>query len=350
MPKLCAKLIVLMPVYEDAEACSQLLRHLEISIQEPYCVVVVDDGSLRHPFVYPVARNSAQDLRVIRLSRNRGHQAAIAVGLRYIARYVRTDQWVVVMDSDGEDVPEAIAELVAQNEAIVDVVAASRGKRNDGPLFQLLYAAYKALFRCLTGYRMNFGNFMALRGTAVQRLSTMTTLSQHLAATVLASGLEMRKVRVDRGRRYAGRSKMNLRKLVLHGVASLAVLAPVVQRRLALNTALFAGLASVGGMVLGGLMAAGLHANLSSVAMAVVVVSAVVVVVSVGLSSRLQKLRKRTERALDRAQPFSIRIETSEDLVTGGTPAPSARLLAHPTSGCSLSGNNISHSLLQQDI
>lgn len=315
IPQLCAKFIVLMPVYEDREACALLLQHLEARMHVPHCVVVVDDGSQRHPFLpLETSTHSLQDLHLLRLDCNMGHQIAIAVGLQYIAKHVlRCDQTVVVMDSDGEDSPEAISKLATELGETCDVAVASRGKRDDGPLFQLLYAAYKTLFRFLTGHRMNFGNFMVLSEPGVRRLSAMPTVSQHLAATVLASNLKMRKVRVNRGQRYAGRSKMNLRKLVQHGIASLAVLAPLIQHRLALAGALFVGLAWMGAVVLGGLVAARPDETFgpaTALCTAVLSVSALAAVASATLSARLGKLHRLSADGSDYGKSLQSRIET----------------------------------------
>jgi polyisoprenyl-phosphate glycosyltransferase len=251
MAELSPNLVVLMPVYEDREACSLLLRRLDAHIHVPYSVVIVDDGSRSHPFKFERGVHPHMDGHLLRLHDNFGHQMAISVGLRFIAECVRHDQLVVIMDSDGEDLPQAIQRLAAGLEAASDVAVASRGNRNEGRLFQLLYVVYKLLFRCLTGKRMNFGNFMLLRGSAVKRLCTMPTLARHVAATVLVSELEVQRIRVDRGHRYAGRSKMNLLRLVQHGIASFSVFATVARRRLAMATAVFGGLALACGLAFG---------------------------------------------------------------------------------------------------
>ena len=280
----------------------------------PHCVVVVDDGSQRYPFLpLEASAHSLQDLHLLRLNCNMGHQTAIAVGLHYIAKYVlQSDQSVVIMDSDGEDSPEAIGKLVAELGQTCDVAVASRGKRNDGPLFQLLYAAYKTLFWLLTGHRINFGNFMVLSEPGVRRLSAMPTVSLHLAATVLASNLKMRKVRADRGRRYAGRSKMNLLKLVQHGIASLAVLAPLIQHRLTLAGDLFAGLACMGAVVLGGLVAArpdDMFGPVTALCTAVLVASALAAVATATLSARLRKLHRLSADGPDYGKSLQSRVE-----------------------------------------
>lgn len=67
---------------------------------------------------------------VLRLRRNVGHQKAIAIGLGYVEENLPDAQRVVVMDSDGEDLPEIIATLLeAVRDENVDVAVARRRSR-----------------------------------------------------------------------------------------------------------------------------------------------------------------------------------------------------------------------------
>ena len=313
MPEALQDLVVLMPVYEDREACLCLLQHLDAHIRGPYTVVVVDDGSRTNPFTPPGEVHPNRHLHLLRLNHNLGHQAAISVGLQYIAQHVSACQHVIVMDSDGEDAPQAINTLAASLEDHFDVAVASRGKRNDGLLFQTLYQGYKALFLCLTGQCMNFGNFMLLRGSAVQRLCTMNTLSRHLAGTVLASGLRVQKVQVNRGRRYAGRSKMNLRTLVRHGVTSLAVLGPVAQQRLATAKRICAGVALLCSLYWGGMAAAGSRqaSELLPALAAVQMAAALGAAISATLSARLARPHALPPAGWQLEKPFPSAVDNA---------------------------------------
>lgn len=316
MSELCPNLVVLMPVYEDREACSLLLQHLDEHVHIPYSVVIVDDGSRRYPFEFERGVHSHMDGHLLRLHDNFGHQIAISVGLRFIAEHVRDDQLVVIMDSDGEDLPEAIERLIAGLEDASDVAVASRGSRNEGRLFRLLYVGYKVLFLCLTGRRMNFGNFMLLRGSAVKRLCTMPTLARHIAATVLVSELRVQRIRVDRGHRYAGRSKMNLPRLVQHGIASFSVFAIVARRRLAVATAVFGGLAIGCGLAFGTFIVGLDQGNFSlGVATATAIfIAACAAAASLNIASHLAKHHGPLKALIQFEKSSKIPVETIDDI------------------------------------
>lgn len=236
-------LVVVTPIYEDREASSRLFVDLAKAFGEGLYVVAVDDGSVREP-VEPSALAAAGVTGVvIKLKRNVGHQRAIAIGLGYANEVLANARRVVVMDSDGEDVPSTIRDLLAALERDdVDVAVAQRKSRVETLKFRTFYAIYKFIFGMLTGRRISFGNFMALKPSAVQRLSAMQELWTHVAACVLGSKLRLAVCPLDRGARYAGRSKMNFVGLTLHGFKALMVFAEDVLVRVGLMCVLVSAL------------------------------------------------------------------------------------------------------------
>lgn len=243
------KRVVITPVYEDAEASARLFKELRAALGGELFVVAVDDGSVREPVETGSLTAANADGVVVRLRRNVGHQRAIAVGLSYVAREVTDAEYIVVMDSDGEDVPATIAELVQPlQSADVDVVVAQRRSRVETLRFRVFYRFYKALFQALSGRRISFGNFMALKPAAVRRLAAMQELWVHVAACVLTSKLRVKTCPLDRGPRYAGRSKMNFVGLALHGFRALMVFADDVLMRVGIASAMIAALTVLGGL------------------------------------------------------------------------------------------------------
>ena len=246
--------IVVMPVYEDLEASSKLFVELARTQGPDTYVVAVDDGSVRQPLPISALEASGLEGVVIRLRRNVGHQRAIAIGLGYVAEHFDGNDVVVVMDSDGEDTPESITELVAGlDSADVDVVVASRRSRVESLKFKSFYIVYKLLFSLLSGRQISFGNFMAAKMPAVRRLASMQELWIHVAACVLGSKLRVQTCALDRGPRYAGRSKMNFVGLALHGFRALMVFAEDVLVRVGIACTMVAALSIIGGIVATGL-------------------------------------------------------------------------------------------------
>jgi glycosyltransferase involved in cell wall biosynthesis len=245
-------LIIVMPVYEDRESASLLIKNLAMLCPVPPYIVAVDDGSVRDPLHASAIAEAGLSGEVVNLARNLGHQRAIAVGLSYVAAHYNAGA-VVIMDSDGEDSPESVAPMVQLIQTgAVDVVVAERRKRSETWRFQLFYVFYRFFFQLMTGRTIRFGNFTALSMRAVNRLSVMPELWVHVAASVIISKLRVGKIPSDRGRRYAGKPQMNFVSLALHGLRSMMVFAEDVLVRVGI----FCSLLAVAALILLGISVA----------------------------------------------------------------------------------------------
>jgi hypothetical protein len=87
---------------------------------------------------------------------------------------------------------------------------------------------------------------MALKPSAVKRLSAMQETGIHVAGCVLVSRLRVAQRPIDRGRRYAGKSRMNFSSLVLHGFHAFMVFAEYVLVRVGIACAIIAVLSLIG--------------------------------------------------------------------------------------------------------
>lgn len=241
--------IVVTPVYEDVEASSRLFRELSAQFNHDVFLVAVDDGSVQQPLGINTLEDADINGVILRLRRNVGHQRAIAIGLGYVSERIKNQQRVVVMDSDGEDLPSTIPNLLDElMSEDVDVVVAQRKSRVESIRFKVFYLVYKLFFSVMTGRLISFGNFMALKATSVQRLVVMQELPIHVAAAVLASKLRAKICPLHRGPRYAGQSKMNFVGLVLHGFKGLMVFAEDVLVRVGIACVLIASMTIVGAL------------------------------------------------------------------------------------------------------
>jgi hypothetical protein len=214
---------VVLPVFNDWQSLAALLRDFPaLAPGMSYHFTVVDDGSLLPcPDQLPFPNGSTAELLV--LGTNVGHQRAICIGL--IAAVRETDaRLILVMDSDGEDAATAIPRLLEAHIKHPDsLVVAKRGRRSEQTSFRGLYRIYKLGFRLLAGQSIDFGNFMLIPRSQAARLIYMPELWNQLPATVLRSGLSVKKVLVDRTPRFQGRSKMTTASLISHGLSAMSI-------------------------------------------------------------------------------------------------------------------------------
>jgi len=319
---------IVTPVYEDRESFAELCRRLaaiERDAGSRFYVIAVDDGSLAAaPDAAALGTLSGE---VLRLSRNVGHQGAIAIGLARASAMPNLAA-CIVMDSDGEDTPESIPGLLAAVASPrADVAVAERAKRSETVTFKAFYAVYKRLFKIATGQTLRFGNFMALSPVALERLSGMYETSTHVAAAVVKAKLRRADVPTDRGRRYAGQSKMNFPSLVLHGMRAVMVFSDLVLTRMAL--ALVAMAAVVVVVVAGavamrfmGMTTPGWVTIVTGFALSLFLQTGLFTMITLIVSSlgRVDTPPRVRERALE----YVARVERNEGALTGASldPAP----------------------------
>src|SRR6185369_13381145 len=246
------RVCVIVPVYNDWESVCRLLVELDAvgDANALRCrVLLVDDSStLSPPRTWPELGHSTLDwVKVVRLACNLGHQRAIAVGLVVAREEAGSSSAIVVMDSDGEDLPADIPRLLAASTAHEgSIVCARRARRSERLTFRVLYRVYKFLFGSLTGVQIDFGNFCLIPRPALRAVISQAGIWNHLAATLTRSRVPLVKIDTARGARYAGQSKMNFVSLVVHGLTAVAVYADVALVRIVLLAMGLAGLALTG--------------------------------------------------------------------------------------------------------
>jgi len=246
------RLAIVVPVFNDWASLECLVGEIDRIIEDTSLVIslfAVNDGSSATPsdILQPSGgRCSVETIEILNLSCNMGHQRAIALGLAEVATRANVDA-VIVMDADGEDRPEEIPKLIELHRASPDaIIVAQRTSRSEGLVFTAFYIMYKWIFRILTGRKIDFGNFSLIPSVFLKKLVNTSDTWNHLAATYVRSPLEIRRIPTRRGKRYVGRSHMNLPSLVLHGIGAMAVFSDILFARLLVACAGFAGLSIVG--------------------------------------------------------------------------------------------------------
>lgn len=219
-------LYILTPVYNDWESLQILIQNIEqIDFLNLYDIrlIIIDDGSTLSPSPYPESKNLL--IEIVHLKTNVGHQRSIAIGLQYIANTQKSINNIIVMDSDGEDRPEDIPELLIASDKNTDkrIVFAKRNKRNESRFFRFSYIIYKLIFKIFTGFSINYGNFSCIPHNLLGNIIYMENIWNHFAGSIIQSNIPLETISLDRGTRYAGSSKMNLNNLIIHGLSAISI-------------------------------------------------------------------------------------------------------------------------------
>ncbi|HEX6873493.1 MAG TPA: glycosyltransferase family 2 protein, partial [Micromonosporaceae bacterium] len=230
-------LSVIIPMYNEEAVLPLLvdrLRPVLDQLGEPYEVVAVDDGSTDTTAAQLFGlRRGWPQVRIIRLRRNSGHQAALTAGL-----HRSRGDYVVSIDADLQDPPEKIPEMLAlARSQRLDIVYGTRVDRStDSVLKRHTAAAYYWVMRRLAGVRLppHAGDFRLLSRDTVDVLKQLPEHQPVYRLLVPWIGFPSGEVTYVRESRAAGRTKYPMGKMKsdqdvrLTGVAGrhLALLAP----------------------------------------------------------------------------------------------------------------------------
>jgi hypothetical protein len=252
-------IVILAPVLNDWVSARELLRQLDAVFApkaDTISVLLIDDGSTEKPQpgfgAGPYTR--LQDVSILKLKKNLGHQRALAVGFCHIAEKVPCDA-VLVMDSDGQDAPADAARLmeklreIAVTENPPPIIFAERRRRSESLLFRLGYVGYQVMHYLLTGRGIRYGNFSIIPHARLAGLTVEPMLWNHYAASVIMSRVPIASIPTNRADRIAGESRLGFVKLVIHGLAALSCYNEIIGTRVLLISFGLLGL-SLAGIVL----------------------------------------------------------------------------------------------------
>ncbi|HEY8000648.1 MAG: glycosyltransferase family 2 protein [Vicinamibacteria bacterium] len=215
-------LSVVAPLYNEEDTVAEFHRRVVAAVGAlPFELVLVDDGSTDRT-AQLLAGIAAADhrVRVITLSRNFGHQAAITAGLDH----ARGDATVMI-DADLQDPPELIGEMLEHWREGSDVVYAVRRERAGETRVKLATARwfYRLFSRVAqVDLEPNAGDFRLLDRRALDALNSMRERDRFLRGMTVWVGFRQTSVTYERDPRFAGETKYTLRRMLRFGLDAIS--------------------------------------------------------------------------------------------------------------------------------
>ena len=209
-------LSIVIPLLNEQDSLPLLLGRLMpvlASMGTNYELILIDDGSTDDsPALLIAAAKDNQSIRVLRLTRNFGHQAAVTAGLD-----CAIGDCVVVMDADLQDPPELLPQMVALFEQGYDIVSPQRSSRRSDSWFKRISAAlfYKLMQR-LVDHRVvhEVGDFRLFSRRAVHAVCGFREQHRFMRGLVAWLGLKEAILPFERQARAAGKSKYPVTKMI----------------------------------------------------------------------------------------------------------------------------------------
>jgi glycosyltransferase involved in cell wall biosynthesis len=209
---------VVVPVYNEELVIRHTLSLIDqvlLSLGVPYEIIVVNDGSsdLTLKKVIEVKENNA-NVRIIELPRNLGHMEAITAGYQ-----ASLGAYIVTIDADCQDPPEIIAEMyysILESEDF-SVIQAVRTDRSMDSLFKRNSAKlYYTLVKKLTGVTVlnNAADFRLVTREVLDFLLKLPEKNKIYRLLIPYFGFNIKTIPIIRAKRFAGKSKYNLVKML----------------------------------------------------------------------------------------------------------------------------------------
>jgi dolichol-phosphate mannosyltransferase len=210
-------LSLVVPVYNESEVIGTFYERASSALRAiPGCdyeIIFVDDGSRDDTYAQLTALTVLDPgVRVIKFSRNFGHQIAITAGLDH----ARGD-CVAIIDADLQDPPEVITSMVDRWREGFDVVYGVRSEREGETAMKLFTASvYYRLLGRLTNVRIpqNVGDFRLMSRRALDQFKQLREKDRFVRGLVSWIGFNQTGVTYSRDKRYAGETKYPYRKMI----------------------------------------------------------------------------------------------------------------------------------------
>ena len=207
---------IIAPIYNEIGNIPELYRRLKETMDkagEPWELLMVDDGSTDGS-TDEIRKLASIDEHVkpVIFARNFGHQLAVTAGLDY-----SQGKAVVIIDSDLQDPPEVILDMIAKWKEGFEVVFAQRTEREGETWFKLFTASlfYRLIYRITdVDIPMDTGDFRLLDRKVVNVMTQMRERHRFLRGMSVWVGFKQTGVMYKRASRYSGVTKYPFRKML----------------------------------------------------------------------------------------------------------------------------------------
>jgi dolichol-phosphate mannosyltransferase len=216
MPDSHPRYSIVAPIFNEAETLPEFYRQVRgvmDGLDGPAELVLVFDGSRdRSPEIGRELRARDARVKLIQFSRNFGHQIAITAGIDYAE-----GDAVVIIDSDLQDPPGVIPDLIARWKEGYDLVYAQRRKRKGETWFKLFTAAFfYRLIRRVASIDIppDTGDFRLIDRKVVLAMRRLREHHRFMRGLSVWVGFKQTGILYDRQERFAGETQYPLRKMV----------------------------------------------------------------------------------------------------------------------------------------
>ena len=211
------KISIVIPAYNEEEVLPQLYERLNNLTQDvtkyEFEMIFINDGSKDNTFsMLEELANYDKRVKVLSFSRNFGHQAAVAAGIKYVS-----GDAIVIIDADLQDPPELIPEMLELWENGNEVIYGKRKSRKGESAFKVFTAKmfYKTL-NSLSDVEIpkDTGDFRLVDRKVIDVINELPEHNKFLRGLFSWVGFKQYPYEYERQERMAGKTKYPFKKMM----------------------------------------------------------------------------------------------------------------------------------------
>ncbi len=217
---------IITPTFNDWRSLNKVLHEIDKKVSKmkgKFSVIVINDASTIKPNLKLKRLKKLKKITIITNKKNLGSQKSISIGLKYLQK-IKTKSIITIIDSDGEDDPKKIKELINQAQKNPQsIITANRLKRKENIIYNFFYKIHLLITFILTGKYIDFGNYSSFNSKNLNNLLRSSDAFLAYSAAIAKNAKNIESYYINKKKRYYDKSKVKILFLIQHSINIISV-------------------------------------------------------------------------------------------------------------------------------
>ncbi len=217
---------IITPTFNDWRSLNKVLHEIDKKVSKmkgKFSVIVINDASTIKPNLKLKRLKKLKKITIITNKKNLGSQKSISIGLKYLQK-IKTKSIITIIDSDGEDDPRKIKELINQAQKNPQsIITANRLKRKENIIYNFFYKIHLLITFILTGKYIDFGNYSSFNSKNLNNLLRSSDTFLAYSAAIAKNAKNIKSNYISKKKRYYDKSKVKILFLIQHSINIISV-------------------------------------------------------------------------------------------------------------------------------
>ena len=217
---------IITPTFNDWRSLNKVLHEVDKKVSKmkgKFSVIVINDASTIKPNLKLKRLKKLKKITIITNKKNLGSQKSISLGLKYLQK-IKNKSIITIIDSDGEDDPKKIKELINQaKKNPQSIITANRLKRKENIIYNFFYKIHLLITFILTGKYIDFGNYSSFNSKNLNNLLRSSDAFLAYSAAIAKNAKNIESYYINKKKRYYDKSKVKILFLIQHSINIISV-------------------------------------------------------------------------------------------------------------------------------